>query len=119
MSEPSLPQEILILTGPAAPAAGQYDDMEPRRWPGAAPKTPNLTPVQITSLQEQVAVFIQQLDVVMQKAPEDVGAFKMAEFEVAVEIVVGASGGVSLALLANAQASGELTASMKFVFRRS
>jgi hypothetical protein len=114
MSENAIPQQILVITGP--PLTDQRD-REPRRGLGIS-RLPNLQSVDITNLQEQVNVFLQQLDRVMSETPEKVGGFHLAEFEVSAGIVVEAKGGVQLALLANAEAGGGINAGLKFVFKR-
>jgi hypothetical protein len=114
MADHQLPQEILVVTGtPESPDPR----LEPRR--GVTPRLPEVKGVEITKLQGQVNIFLQQLNVVMGETPESVGSFRLAEFEVSAGIVLEAGGGVNIALLANAQARGAVNASLKFVFKRS
>ena len=114
MSENSVPEEILVVTGPV-----RLDDrdLELRREP-KMPRLPNIETVGISNLHGQVNVFLNQLNQIMIETPEKVGGFRLAEFEVSAGIVVEAKGGVSLALLANAEAGGGINAGFKFVFRR-
>lgn len=115
MSDNPVPQQIWVITGLA-----YLDDqsLEPRRG-FLTPTVPNLASVDISGLKSQVNVFLQQLNVIMSETPEKVGEFRLNEFEVSVGIVVEATGGVQLALLANAEASGQVNASFKLVFKRS
>jgi hypothetical protein len=116
MPENTLPQEILIYTG--RPRTDD-SDLELRGWP-RAPQVQDLTAVNLTNLQGQVNIFLQQLDQIMtDDTPKKVGALHLEEFEVSVGIVVEAKGGVKLALLANAEASAGINAGLKFVFKRS
>jgi len=114
MTHDPVPQQILVL---AASASADHDDLETRRIPGIPGNFP-LQPIELTALQSQVTIFLQQIQVIMQEAPEAVGAFKLAEFEVSAGIVVEARGKVSLALIANAEAGGQINASIRFVFKR-
>jgi hypothetical protein len=118
MTKATVPDQLYILTStaPAAPTDG-YDDLEPRRGPRAS-RLPQLTEVSITHLQQQVNVFLTQLDTVMQDTPEQVGGFRVNEFEVSVGIVVEAKGKLTLALVADAEAGGGINAGIKFVFKR-
>jgi hypothetical protein len=106
MSDNNIPQEILVITGPVRP-----DDrhLEPRRERGAR-RLPNLTSVDISSLQGQVSIFLQQLKQVISETPDKVGGFRLSEFEMSAGIVVEAKGGVKLALLPNAEAGGGINA---------
>lgn len=117
MAERQVPQEILVVTG--APGASPVADpgMSGRR--SLTPRLPSVSAVDITSLQGQVNVFLQQLNVVMSDTPESVGGFRLAEFEVSAGVVLEAKGGVKIALLANAEAGGAVNAGLKFVFRRT
>jgi hypothetical protein len=113
MANNQVPQEILVV----AESSGSIDPgLAPRR--GMTPSLPDVKAVEITKLQGQVNVFLQQLDIVMGETPESVGKFRLAEFEVSAGIVLEAGGGVHIALLANAQARGAVNASLKFVFKR-
>jgi hypothetical protein len=116
MLENTLPQEILIYTGRPRP---DDRDLELRGLPRAL-QVQDLTAVNLTNLQGQVNIFLQQLDQIMTSdTDKKVGAFRLDEFEVSVGIVVEAKGGVKLALLANAEAGTGINAGLKFVFKRS
>jgi hypothetical protein len=115
MSNEVVPQEILVIMGPARP---DLSDLEPRRSPEAV-RPLNVQPVHLTQLQGQVNIFLQQLNQIMQDTPEKVGSFHLAEFEVSAGLVLEAKGKISLALLANAEVGGSVNAGLKFVFRRA
>jgi hypothetical protein len=91
---------------------------EPRRWT-AVPGVPNLAAVDLSGLQGQVNVFLQQLNQVMTDTPEKVGTLYLAEFEISAGIVLEAKGGVKLAFLASAEAGAGINAGLKFVFKRT
>ena len=89
MSDNSVPNEILVITGPA-----RLDDrdLELRRDP-IMPRLPNVETIKIGNLHGQVNVFLNQLNQVMVETPEKVGSFRLTEFEVSAGIVVEAKGG--------------------------
>ncbi|MCG8353068.1 MAG: hypothetical protein MI924_35330 [Chloroflexales bacterium] len=112
MSEITNPEQIVIITrAPEAATGGDH-----RRGESAPPHLPTLETVHVTSLQSQVTIFLQQLDQVIQETPEQVGGFRLEEFEVSAGIVVEGKGGVRLGLIA--EASGGVNASFHFVFKR-
>ena len=115
MTEEKLPQEILIVTGPSATSSG--GDLAARR--GGGSRLPDVNAVDITNLQSQVNVFLNQMNVVMKDTPESVGGFRLSEFEVSAGIVVEGKGGVRIALLGNVELGGQVNAGLKFVFRRT
>ena len=79
---------------------------------------PNLQDVDIGKLQTQVNIFLTQMNQVMQDTPESVRGFRLSEFEVSVGLVFQGEGEIKLALIANAKASAELNAGLKFVFKK-
>jgi hypothetical protein len=115
MSEESIPNEILVVVGSSQP---DLSDLEYRRSPGSH-QLPNVEAVQLTQLQGQVNIFLQQLDQIMKDTPKEAGEFKLTEFEVTAGLVLEAKGKISLALLANAEVGGSVNAGLKFVFKRS
>ena len=118
MAEPAIPQEILVITGPIR---RDDSDLKPRRGT-RRPRTRemvNTAGVHLSNLQGQVNIFLQQMNEVMHSAPENVGRFKLDEFEVSVGIVVEGKGEVKLALLASAEVGAKVDAGIKFVFKRS
>lgn len=115
MPTDELSSTILVFTGPPQP---DFSDLEYRRDTGST-RTPHFKPVQITELHGQINVFLQQLNQVMADTPDKVGGFRLEEFEVNAGIVLEASGGVRLALFANAEVSGSVNAGLKFVFKRA
>ena len=111
----TVPQEILVLTG-----YSRLDDSDLElRGEASAGWVPKVEPVDLVQLQGQVNIFLQQVDQILTKTPEQVGKFHLSEFEIAVGIVVEAKGEVKLAWLAKAEVGGSIDASMKFVFKRS
>lgn len=114
MSDKEIPQEILIL-GASMPLDDR--ELEPRGGPSS--RLPRLAAVDISNLQGQINVFLLQMNQIMSETPEKVEGFSLDEFEVSAGIVLEAKGGIQLILLANAEISGAVNASLKFVFRRS
>ena len=118
MSENNLPQEILVIT--SNPGLNKPDG-ESRRGSAISSLTSalvNAQPVNINALQDQVNIFIQQMDTVMSNAPKNAGEFQLAEFEVSAGITLGGKGEIKLALLASGEVSGGVNAGLKFVFKR-
>ena len=133
MPEETRSNQILVIVGklpsegakreprrgePGLATSGDGTRQEPRRWT-AIPGVPNIASLDISGLQGQVNVFLQQLNQIMTDTPEKVGAMHLAEFEVSAGIVLEAKGSVKLALLANAEAGGAVNAGLKFVFKRA
>lgn len=120
MSETTMPQEILVITGAAG---ADKSGAEPRRGSAIsslASTLINAQPVNISSLQEQVNIFIQQIDVVMSEAPEKIkSGFHLAEFEVSAGITFEGKGEVKLALVASGEVTGGVKAGLKFIFKRA
>jgi hypothetical protein len=115
MSDGFVPDQILVL---GSSLSANDDDYETRRVPGL-PGGVLLQAVELSTLQSQVTIFLQQLNLIVQDAPEQVGGFQLAEFEVSAGIVAEGKGKVNLALIANAEAGGEVNATIRFVFRRA
>jgi hypothetical protein len=115
MPESDLPQEMLVI---AEPHRRAESDLQLRREPLLA-KLPAMQAVDITCLQVQVNVFLQQLDHILKKTPDNAGEFQLSELEVSAGVVLEAKGEVRLALLANAEAGGAINAAIKFVFKRA
>jgi hypothetical protein len=115
MSETIIPQEILVIVGSRS---AERQGGEPRRG-SVVSSLLNTQQANIIQLQEQVNVFIQQIDVMMSKAPEKVGEFRLAEFEVSAGITFGGKGELKLALLGSGEINGGVNASLKFVFKRA
>ncbi|MEJ7699243.1 MAG: hypothetical protein WKF71_06295 [Pyrinomonadaceae bacterium] len=55
----------------------------------------------------------------MSKTPENVGDFKLTEFEVTAGIVIQGKGQIGIAILGAVELSGQANAGLKFVFKRS
>ena len=108
----AIPEEIFVLTGRSV------GELAPRRG-GEGLFAQHLTAVKITALQGQVNVFLQQFDQVLRDTPEKVGGFRLEEIEVSAGLVLNAKSGIQLVLLANAEVGGEVSAELKFVFKRS
>lgn len=119
MTETIVPQEILVITGSGNAAKSEGVARRGAAVSALAATLLQAQPVNIVSLQEQVTIFIQQLDDVMRHAPTEAGGFKLAEFEVSAGITVGGKGEVKLALLGGGELSGGVNAGLKFVFKRS
>ena len=115
MSDNPIPQQILVIAGPSPT---DHREREPRRGPSVF-RLPTPESVDITALQGQVNIFLQQMDVIMTNTPEKIGGLHLTEFEVSAGIVVEAKGKVNLVLLGAAEAGGGLNAGLKFVFKRS
>lgn len=115
MTKQALPKELLIITSPTL----IEDRASPGRRRSVTTQLLNAQSVDITSLQGQVNIFLQQLNVVMSETPEKVGGFELAEFEVSAGITVSGKGQVKLALLASGELGGSVNAGLKFVFKRS
>lgn len=127
MSENNTSRIILVKTTSAAPddldlqpRSGGLDasDLEPRRWPFSL-RPEAITAIDITKLQGQINVFVQQINQVVNDAPTPANGFRLAEFEVSAEIKAEAEGEIQLVLLGSAKAIGGVSAGLKFVFRRS
>lgn len=115
MADKTIPQEVFVITGLTAEA----ESGAPVRRGFGLPKLPGVQQVNITQLQEQVTVFLQQVNVIMDNVPEPAGGFKLAEFEVSAGISIQGKGEVKIAFLGSGELSGGVTAGLKFVFRRS
>jgi hypothetical protein len=113
-SQSSLPQTMYVLTDSTA----TFNDEHATRSGPRLPLGVTLQAVDITALQGQIAVFLRQLDVVMAEAPNTVAGYDLAEFEVAASIVLEGRGSVNLALLANAEAGGQVSGTIRFVFKK-
>lgn len=118
MSDTKLPDQILIIAGTPDPAPPPY---ESRRGSATVLTSQllNAQSVQLSVLQEQVNIFVGQMQEVMNKAPEKAGEFRLAEFEVSAAITIGGKGELNLALLAKGEINGSVNAGLKFVFKRS
>jgi hypothetical protein len=108
--------QILIISNVSAK---DTDKELARRGSSIVSKMPNLTSVDVTNLQTQINVFLQQMNIVMSNTPEKVGDFKLSEFEVTAGIVVQGKGQIGIALLGQAEISGQINGGLKFVFKRS
>jgi hypothetical protein len=93
-------------------------DYIPRRGDAILDRLNNIVPIEIGELQGQVNLFLQQINTIIESAPEQVGTFGLSEFEVSAGIALEASGKVKLMLIGEAKASGSLNAGLKFVFKR-
>lgn len=82
-------------------------------------KLTEATKVEIGQLQTQINVFLNQLDQVLSDTPEKVGSFSLSEFEITAGIVVQGKGKIGLAVLGAVELSGQASAGIKFVFKRS
>lgn len=107
--------EILVITGASVP----NDEDLHRRGGGILRKLPEIKSVDVSTLQTQVNIFLQQLNVVMSETPEKVGEFTLAEFEVTAGIVIQGKGQIGIAILGQAELSGQINAGLKFVFKRA
>ncbi|MFN0111032.1 MAG: hypothetical protein ACKVZH_19400 [Blastocatellia bacterium] len=118
MSDNVIPQKILVSVGSVEPSR---PNSEARRGAvsSIASKLIGAQQVDITQLQDQVNIFVQQINVVMGKLPQEAGGFKLDEFEISAELKVEASGEVSLVLVGGVEATGGITAGLKFVFKRA
>lgn len=94
-----------------------FDEGTGRRI-GIVPKMPNFTTVDVNNLQTQINVFLQQMNIVMTNTPEKVGNFKLSEFEISAAIVVQGKGQIGIALLGQAEISGQVSGGLKFIFKR-
>jgi hypothetical protein len=116
MSENTIPQEILIITGSARPSDSVR---EPRRGEPIPSRLLKTTNIDIANLRGQVNIFLQQMNQVLNETPAEVEGFRLDQFEVSAGIVVEARGEVKLALIADVEAGGGINAGLKFVFKRS
>ncbi len=114
-----MPEEILIITSLSPSSDTSYDAAQEVRRGFATSYLLNTESIDITKLQKQINIFIQQMNQVMSNTPEKVGNFRLEEFEVSAEIKVEASGEIKLALLGGGEISGGIGAGLKFVFKRS
>jgi hypothetical protein len=110
-----IPEEILVI---ATSSRSNTSSIEPRRGSISA-RLLNRHSVNLSDLQQQVNIFLQQVNVMMADAPEKVGGFQLAEFEVSAGITLEGKGEVKLALLASGEIGGGINAGLKFLFRRS
>lgn len=114
MPKQTLPKDMLVITSPT-----RIEDAGPQTRRGSvATRLLNAQSVDITSLQGQVNVFLQQLNIVMSETPEKVGGFNLAEFEVSAGITLQGKGEIKLALLASGELGAAVNAGLKFVFKR-
>jgi hypothetical protein len=118
MDENNFTDQVLIITASTGAASNVS---EPRRGSASTltSKILNTQSVHLSVLQEQVNVFVGQMQEVMSKAPEKTGEFRLAEFEVSAGITIGGKGELKLALLATGEINGSVNAGLKFVFKRS
>lgn len=113
------PNEIGILTHSAY--LESEDPTEARRGAARskiASQMITVEAVDVTHFQQQVNLFITNLDKVMTDTPEAVGGFKLVEFEVSAAITVQGKGEIKLALIGGELSAG-VNAGLKFVFRKS
>ncbi|CAN5296134.1 hypothetical protein BH10ACI1_BH10ACI1_28040 [soil metagenome] len=96
----------------------ESSSQETGRRGGIASRMPNFTSVDVNSLQTQINVFLQQMNIVMTNTPEKVGDFKLSEFEISAAIVIQGKGQIGIALLGQAEISGQVSGGLKFVFKR-
>lgn len=116
MSQACLPNDILILTNQVRHISTDY---EPRRGEANLAHMPSLEPIELTQMQEQINVFLQQLDIILQDASEAVGKFRLSEFEVSAGIVVEGKGKIKLAWIVGAEIGGAIDTGLKFTFKRT
>ena len=89
-----LPQEMLITTASGGASKWSADLAARRGLP--TPSLPDGSAVDIIQLQTKVNVFLHQLNVVMAETPENVGGFRLSEFEVSAVVVIEGKGEVPL-----------------------
>ncbi len=112
----TVPDEIIIygILGPAA-KPDEYDQMrgdydQPRGWP----VRPEPTRINVTKLQQQINIFLVQMDGALKETPQQVGGFRLSE----VEISAGVTLKGEIALIGVGGAEAGLTGGLRFVFKR-